>query len=277
MATYVVGDIQGCYATLDDALTQMRFDPAQDTLWCAGDLVNRGPASLQVLRLLHQLGNAVVAVLGNHDLHLLALAAGNLKYADRSNLNPVLEAPDSGELIHWLQQRPLLHWDARLNFAMLHAGLPPQWNLTQALARAAEVEQVLRGTGAADYLAELYGHKPDTWSDTLTRMDRLRYITNCFTRLRYCRADGVLILSEKGRPGTQSDGAAQPWFSHPHRASRETRIVSGHWSTLGYHAANNVWALDTGCVWGQQLTFLRIDQAEPTVRHYPAQEPKASA
>jgi bis(5'-nucleosyl)-tetraphosphatase (symmetrical) len=272
MATYVVGDIQGCYATLDYALTQMRFDPAVDTLWCAGDLVNRGPDSLRVLRLLHQLDSSVVAVLGNHDLHLLALAAGNLKYADQSNLEDVLSAPDSAELIHWLQHRPLLHWDATLNFAMLHAGLPPQWSLEQALAYAAEVACALRGDGATDYLAELYGHEPSSWSDSLCGMPRLRYITNCFTRLRYCRADGSLVLSAKGRPGTQPDSAVQPWFSHPHRASSNTRIVSGHWSTLGYYAADNVWALDTGCVWGQQLTFLRIDQTELSVQHYPAQE-----
>ncbi|MEM6405460.1 MAG: symmetrical bis(5'-nucleosyl)-tetraphosphatase [Pseudomonadota bacterium] len=272
MATYVVGDIQGCYATLDYALTQMRFDPAADTLWCAGDLVNRGPDSLRVLRLLHQLGNSVIAVLGNHDLHLLALAAGNLKYAEKSNLNEVLTAPDSADLIHWLQQRPLLHWDATLEFAMLHAGLPPQWNLTQALAHAAEVERALRNNEASNYLTELYGHEPSTWSDSLTGMSRLRYITNCFTRLRYCRADGTLMLHEKGQPGTQSVASAQPWFSHLHRASRETRIVSGHWSTLGYYAGDNVWALDTGCVWGQYLTFLRIDQPEPGVQHYPAQE-----
>ena len=272
MATYVVGDIQGCYATLDYALTQMRFDPVVDTLWCAGDLVNRGPNSLQVLRLLHQLGRAVVAVLGNHDLHLLALAAGNLKYAEKSNLNEVLMAPDSAELIYWLQQRPLLHWDETLDFAMLHAGLPPQWDLAQALARAAEVEYTLRSAGAAGYLAELYGHEPSVWSESLSGMPRLRYITNCFTRLRYCQADGTLVLHEKGRPGTQSDPSAQPWFSHPHRASRGTRIVSGHWSTLGYYAADHVWALDSGCVWGQQLTFLRIDQPVPGVQHYPARE-----
>ena len=271
MATYVVGDIQGCYQSLVFALDQCDFDPAVDQLWCAGDLINRGPDSLSVLRLLRELGPAVVAVLGNHDMHLLALAAGNTRHAEQSNLTKVLDAPDCAELIDWLQQRPLLHWDTQLDFAMLHAGIPPQWTMAEAAIRAAEVETVLRGPQAAAYFADLYGHEPRAWSDDLTGMPRWRYITNSFTRLRFCTAAGSLALHEKGAPGSQADPQNQPWFSHPNRASVDTRIVCGHWSTLGFYTDQHVWAIDTGCVWGKHLTLLRIDQAQPTAVHYPAQ------
>ena len=272
MATYVVGDIQGCYQSLVFALDQCQFDPSVDRLWCAGDLINRGPDSLSTLRLLRDMGTAVVAVLGNHDMHLLALAAGNQRHADQSNLTEVLAAPDCAELIAWLQQRPLLHHDTQLNFAMVHAGIPPQWSIAEATARAAEVEAVLRGPKAIDYFADLYGHEPSAWSDDLSGMSRWRYITNSFTRLRFCTAEGTLVLHEKGAPGTQADPTAQPWFSHPNRASRDTRLVCGHWSTLGFYTGNQVWAIDTGCVWGKQLTFLRIDQAQPVAVHYPSQD-----
>ncbi|MCP5314655.1 MAG: symmetrical bis(5'-nucleosyl)-tetraphosphatase [Chromatiaceae bacterium] len=265
MAIYAVGDIQGCYDELRSALDAVDFDPASDTLWSVGDLVNRGPNSLGVLRFVRGLGDAAICVLGNHDLHLLALANGNDKHKDESSLQPVLSAPDRDELLHWLRHRPLVHYDRELDFVLLHAGLPPQWDLATTLRCAGEVEQVLRSDGHGEYFAHMYGNKPDRWDPKLRGMERWRFTTNCLTRLRYCDADGKLALKEKGPPGSQKRGRV-PWFEHPHRASSDQRIVFGHWSTLGYLAQHNVWALDTGCLWGGTLTLLRLD-VDPPVRH----------
>lgn len=264
MAIYALGDIQGCYDELCTALDAVAFDPGRDRLWFVGDLVNRGPKSLEVLRFVHGLGDAAISVLGNHDLHLLAIASGNESQAGKDNLTSILEAPDRDELLHWLRQRPLMHYDPKLDFALLHAGLPPQWTIAMAGMHAHEVEQVLRGDGYAEFFHHMYGNKPKRWSEALEGMDRLRFITNCFTRLRFCTPKGKLRLKEKGPPGTQKDPKAMPWFDVPGRASRGTRIVFGHWSTLGYVARNNVWAIDTGCLWGGSLTLLRIDTPEPT-------------
>lgn len=265
MAVFAVGDIQGCYDELRRALDSVGFDPSHDRLWCVGDLVNRGPKSLQVLRFFHQLGDAAICVLGNHDLHLLALVAGNDKHKDESSLDAVMAAGDRDELLHWLRHRPLIHHNPELDFLMVHAGLPPQWDLATALACGREVEAVLRGTDHVDYFMHMYGNKPDQWDPALTGMARWRFITNCLTRLRYCDGEGRLALKEKGPPGSQARGRI-PWFEHPARASRGQRIVFGHWSTLGYLARDNVWALDTGCLWGGALTLLRLDEAPPA-RH----------
>ena len=262
MAVYAVGDIQGCYDEFRRALDNAGFDSTLDTLWCVGDLVNRGPKSLEVLRFVRGLGTAAICVLGNHDLHLLALAAGNRKQKGEADLITILQAPDRDELLHWLRHRPLLHHDPSLDFLMVHAGLPPQWNLENALSCANEVEAVLRGDAHQDYFMHMYGNKPDRWDPVLSGMDRWRFITNCLTRLRFCEADGRLALKEKGPPGSQSKGRV-PWFAHPERASQDQRILCGHWSTLGYLAAHNVWALDSGCVWGGALTLLRLDQEPP--------------
>ena len=265
MAVFAVGDIQGCYDELRRALDSVGFDPAQDLLWCVGDLVNRGPKSLQVLRFFHQLGDAAICVLGNHDLHLLALVAGNEKHKDESSLDAVMTASDRDELLHWLRHRPLIHYDPALDFLMVHAGLPPQWDLATALACGREVEAVLRGADHVDYFMHMYGNKPDLWDPALSGMPRWRFITNCLTRLRYCDGGGRLTLKEKGPPGSQARGRI-PWFEHPARATRAQRIVFGHWSTLGYLARDNVWALDTGCLWGGALTLLRLDETPPA-RH----------
>ncbi len=259
MAVYAIGDIQGCYDELRRALDALEFDPAIDHLWCVGDLVNRGPKSLDVLRFVSSLGKAAICVLGNHDLHLLALAAGNPKPRNETSLASVLTAPDRDELLHWLRHRPLLHFDPAADFLMLHAGLPPQWDLTTAISCAQELEQVLRSSDADEFLLQMYGNKPDRWTPELSGIARWRFITNCLTRLRYCDADGRLALREKGPPGSQAKGRI-PWFDHPQRATRDQRIVFGHWSTLGYVARHNVWALDTGCLWGGALTVLRLDQ-----------------
>ena len=271
MAVYAIGDVQGCFDELQRALEQVNFDPAGDRLWFVGDLVNRGPQSLQTLRFVRDLGDRANCVLGNHDLHLLALASGNLRKAGKDTLGQVLEAPDREELLTWLRHRPLMHYDASLGFAMLHAGLPPQWSIAQAAGYAREVEQVLRSTDHIEYFDEMYGNKPHSWSESHSGMERMRFITNCFTRLRFCSADGVLALKEKGPPGTQAKSRFLPWFEHPERASRDTRIVFGHWSTLGYLARHNVWSIDTGCLWGGELTLLRLDSEDPTPVHLQCQ------
>lgn len=260
MATYAIGDIQGCYDELQRALQRVGFDPQNDCLWCVGDLVNRGPKSLEVLRFIRGLGDSAICVLGNHDLHLLALHAGNQKHRDEHSLDPILRAADRDDLLTWLRHRPLLHHDPQLDFAMLHAGLPPEWDMATAATCAREVEAVLRGPDHRHYFMHMYGNKPDHWDPALSGMERWRFITNCFTRLRFCEPDGRLALKEKGPPGSQKQGRI-PWFRHPQRASRTQRIVFGHWSTLGYLAAEGVWGLDTGCLWGGSLTLLRLDSA----------------
>lgn len=268
MAVYAIGDIQGCHDELLALLASIDFDSQRDHLWLVGDLVNRGPKSLEVLRFVRSLGERAVCVLGNHDLHLLAIAAGN--HRKRKNLDTlaaIFDAPDREELLDWLRHRPLLHHDPELGFAMLHAGLPPQWDIHQAITLAAEVEAVLRSDAHTGFFHEMYGNKPQAWSDQLRGMDRLRFITNCFTRLRYCDTDGNLSLSDKGPPGSQQAGSL-PWFDVPGRRSQDTRILFGHWSTLGYVARNNVWALDTGCLWGGMLTAVRLDSTEPTPYSY---------
>jgi bis(5'-nucleosyl)-tetraphosphatase (symmetrical) len=232
MPTYAIGDIQGCADELRRLLDLLRFDPSRDRLWFAGDLVNRGPGSLEVLRLVHSLDACSVVVLGNHDLHLLALAEGNTKHAKKSNLGAVLEAPDRDQLLHWLRHRPLMHHDASRGFTLVHAGLAPQWSMAEALAHARELESMLVGPDYRDYLFAMYGNEPARWSPDLAGMERLRFITNCLTRLRYCTADGALALKEKGtlatrpktttryqgttsrprpRPGGRPTAASAPW------------------------------------------------------------------
>lgn len=256
MAVYAIGDIQGCYDELRGLLDQIEFDPRQDHLWFAGDLVNRGPQSLQTLRFVRALD--ATAVLGNHDLHLLAAACDARQLKRKDTLGAILDAPDAAELLEWLRCRPLLHHDATLGYSMIHAGLPPQWDLATALACAAEVEQVLRGSDHAAFFAEMYGNEPACWSPSLKGTARLRFITNCFTRLRFCYSDGRLALEEKGPPGSQP-ATLVPWFEAPGRRSADMRILFGHWSTLGAYDAPGIHALDTGCLWGGALTAMRID------------------
>ena len=257
MALYAIGDVQGCHDELRALLEALRFDPAADTLWFTGDLVNRGPESLATLRFVRGLGDRAVSVLGNHDLHLLAVAHGRSPLKRKDTLQPVLDADDRDELLGWLQRRPLLHHDAALGLTLLHAGLPPQWTLEQAGAAAAEVEKVLRDD-ERDFFGHMYGDTPDRWDAGLRGWPRLRFITNCLTRMRYCTGDGQLVLAPKGPPGTQPAGCV-PWFEVPGRASAGARIVCGHWSALGYVARPDLLALDTGCLWGGTLTAVRLD------------------
>ncbi|MGH8495150.1 MAG: symmetrical bis(5'-nucleosyl)-tetraphosphatase [Gammaproteobacteria bacterium] len=261
MAVYAIGDVQGCHSELERLLDAVRFDPAADRLWFAGDLVNRGPGSLEALRYVRSLGEAAVTVLGNHDLHLLALAETDAPQPRKyDTLKPVLEAPDAGELLGWLRERPLLHYDADLDWLLIHAGLPPQWDRKTAGACAREVETALRGEKRRKYLKGMYGDRPRRWRSSLTGNRRLRFITNCLTRLRYCDAKGRIDLEPTGAPGTQPKGL-MPWFRVPGRKSEGLRIVCGHWAAMGLRVEGGVHAIDTGCVWGGRLTALRLDGA----------------
>lgn len=266
VAVYAIGDVQGCLHELQQLLTQLNFDPTRDQLWFAGDLVNRGPQSLQTLRFIRELGTAAISVLGNHDLHLLAAAHDPSKIKAKDTLNAILDAPDREPLLTWLRQRPLLHHDSQLGYTMVHAGLAPQWDLAQAQSCAQEVETVLRSERWGQYLDQMYGDQPDYWSTTLQGWDRLRFITNCFTRLRYCDAEGHLALSYKGAPGSQPKGL-YPWFELRQRHSRALKILFGHWSTLGPRTDPGIYPLDTGCLWGGQLTALRLDGPPQWYRH----------
>jgi len=257
MAVYAIGDLQGCHDEFRELLETLAFDPAHDRLWLTGDLVNRGAGSLAALRFVRSLGPAAEVVLGNHDLHLLAVAAGRHRLRRGDTLAEVLAAPDRDELLAWLRERPLALSDPALGWSMVHAGLPPEWDLRTALGCAREVEQVLRADPGAFFEA-MYGDEPDRWSPSLTGVDRLRFTVNCLTRLRLCAADGRLLLSFKGPPAQAPDGAL-PWFKVPGRRSAGERIVFGHWSALGYYAGEGVVSLDTGCVWGGALTALRLD------------------
>ena len=262
MATYAIGDIQGCYDELRRLLDFIDFDEKRDRLWFAGDLVNRGPKSLETLRFVYGLGDAALTVLGNHDLHLLAAANGNKKKLKEPGLHEILDAEDGEELTAWLQRCPIMHRDKTLGYTLIHAGLPPQWSIKKAAACAREVEAVLQGDGAKAYFKEMYGNEPSVWDDSLKGMDRYRFITNCFTRLRFCDLDGRLAVKEKGAPGSQARGYL-PWFMIPDRKTREERIIFGHWSTLGYRYSRNTWSIDSGCLWGGELTAVRLDGDEP--------------
>jgi bis(5'-nucleosyl)-tetraphosphatase (symmetrical) len=259
MAIYAVGDVQGCAAELETLLGRLDFSPARDRLWFVGDLVNRGPRSLDALRLVAGLGDAAIVVLGNHDLHLLAVARGHAKLRDGDeSLQPIMDAPDRETLLDWLQSRPMLHHDSSLGMTMLHAGLPPQWDIPLAQRCAAELEQALRGDRSGSLFARMYGNQPDLWRDDLDGADRLRFITNALTRLRACDAEGRLLLKLKGPPAQLPTGA-MPWFRVAGRRSAQARIVCGHWSALGYLDEGGILALDTGCVWGGTLAAQRLD------------------
>jgi bis(5'-nucleosyl)-tetraphosphatase (symmetrical) len=264
MAVWAIGDIQGCYDELARLIEKLRYDPARDSLWFCGDLVNRGGQSLEVLRLIKSLGDRTIVTLGNHDLSLLAVGARSEQ--DQAKVNPelraVLFAEDREVLLDWLRRRPLLHADRELGTMMVHAGLAPSWDVGRAESVAREIESRLRADDHKRLLRQMFGNKPDTWSTRLRGVDRLRAGINVLTRMRYCDVRGRIAFSEKGIPGTQRPGN-YPWFSVPGMARRDLRIVCGHWSTLGRFAGLGVYAIDTGCVWGGALTAMRIDADEP--------------
>ncbi|HEX5788809.1 MAG TPA: symmetrical bis(5'-nucleosyl)-tetraphosphatase [Woeseiaceae bacterium] len=269
MATYAIGDIQGCYDSFRHLLDRIRFDPATDRLWLCGDIVNRGPKSLKSLRYVVSLGDAVVSVLGNHDLHLLALAEGTIRYTERfDSLYKVLNAPDGAELIAWLRARPLAHYDEQMDTLLVHAGVWPRWSVRKVLARAAEVETVLRGEDYVPLLARMYGNTPRKWSGSLEGYRRLRFIINAFTRMRMLTESMSLNFTHTGPPWRARNNLT-PWFEFDNPALGATRVVFGHWSALGLLVLPKLLSLDTGCVWGRQLTAARLD--EPDVRIFQVQ------
>lgn len=259
MSVYAVGDIQGCYSAFCRLLDRIAFDPGRDRLWLVGDLVNRGGRSLQVLRRVYELRESVACVLGNHDLHLLAAAE---RYPDSGSGNAefdaILAAPDSRELLDWLLHRPLLHSDAALDWLMVHAGIPPDWDLDRARRLAARVATALRGSERGTYLRTMYGNSPERWRRSLDRDAELRVITNALTRMRFCDADGRMSFGDSGPPGSQRTPGHRPWFEWPQRIPARP-IVFGHWSALGAYDQNGVVCLDSGCVWGGPLTAMRLD------------------
>jgi len=266
VAVYAIGDVQGCAAELDALLEKLEFDPRRDRAWFVGDLVNRGPASLAVLRRVEALGEAAIVVLGNHDLHLLAVARAGapLKSSD-SSLEEILEAPDRERLLDWLQGRPMLHHDRALGVTLVHAGLAPQWDLPTAIACARELETALRRQHGDAFFRHMYGSEPDRWREDLDGPARLRFIVNCLTRLRICDAQGRIALGFKGRLEEIPPGL-MPWFRVPGRRSAGQRIVCGHWSAIGYLDDHDVLSIDTGCVWGGTLTAQRLDQPSAPVQ-----------
>jgi bis(5'-nucleosyl)-tetraphosphatase (symmetrical) len=263
MATYAIGDLQGCYIELLELLDLINFDKENDSLWFTGDLVNRGPQSLECLRFVKD--NNFITVLGNHDLHLLAVGVKQAKLRHKDTLDEILRAADRDELLDWLLHRPLSHQDFKLGYTMVHAGLSPQWDIEQAVSCAGEVEALLRGAGHEEFFSHMYGDLPDSWSDNLQGWDRWRFITNCLTRIRYCGPDGRLTLMEKGPPGTQTSPFI-PWFTVAQRKTRGNKIIFGHWATIRLgnkqdFTAANVYPLDGGCVWGGKLMALRLEDA----------------
>ncbi len=265
MAIYALGDLQGCVSPLEEMLDILRFDPAQDQLWLAGDLVNRGPDSLATLRLIKSLGDSAIAILGNHDLHLLAVADGAAQARDGDTIEPILQCHDREELLRWLRHRPLAHCDADLKIMMVHAGVYPGWRRKSAAHYAAEIAQLLRGAHYPRFLRRMYGRHPNRWSADLEKWPRARFITNVFTRMRYCAQTAAaprLDFDCSLAPGEQPPGLV-PWFAHPAMKFKRWRIVFGHWSSLGFMRRKNVIGLDSGCVWGGALTAICLHGEQP--------------
>ena len=256
MATYAIGDLQGCFDSLQELLGEIGFRQAEDRLWFVGDLVNRGPQSLEILRFVMSLGERAVSVLGNHDLHLLMVADGRVKAHRKDTLGAILEAPDRDELLTWLRGLPLMHVDGE--YAMVHAGLLPSWSVGQALGLARETERALQGPDWRGLMAQMYGNQPDRWDDALSGFERLRVIINAMTRLRVCTPDGRMEFSHKGAIEDIPPGY-MPWFAVPGRKSADTTVICGHWSAIGLLAERNLLALDSGCLWGRRLSAVRLE------------------
>jgi bis(5'-nucleosyl)-tetraphosphatase (symmetrical) len=256
MSRYVIGDLQGCFATLQALLTQLRFAPTRDELWFVGDLVNRGPGSLECLRFAQSLGRAARVVLGNHDLHLLAVAEGLAKTGKLDTLQSILTAPDADSLLHWLRGRSLLHVDG--GHAMVHAGLMPEWSWQQSQALAREIETALRGSQYRKTLAAMYGDEPTSWRESLRGTARQRFVINTFTRMRALDAQGAHHLKFKARLAEMPAGL-RAWFDVPSVRRANRILYTGHWSALGYVERGHVRALDTGCIWGGALTAIRLE------------------
>lgn len=259
MATYAIGDLQGCFFSFQDLLKKIQFNTEHDRLWFVGDLINRGPGSLEVLRWIFERQSSVVAVLGNHDLHTLVVAEGFVSAHRSDTIQVLLDAPDADDLLTWLRHQPLVHFEH--GYLMVHAGLLPQWTIDDAMMLGAEVQAALQSDHYADFLKHMYGNEPIAWQQDLVGWDRLRVITNAMTRLRVCGQQGEMEFKFKGELNKIPDGY-RPWFELEHRASIDTPIIFGHWSALGLKHTHNVFALDTGCLWGGQLTALRLEDKQ---------------
>ncbi len=276
MSTYAIGDLQGCYKELLALLDQINFDEKNDQLWFVGDIVNRGPDSLACLRFVKSLGNSAKVTLGNHDLHLLAINYNVRKPHKKDTLEEILNARDAEDLLLWIRRQPLLVYDAELKYTMVHAGLPMHWTQEQAIELARETETLIKSKEFDRFIHNMYGDKPDKWSGSLKDDDRHRYIINCLTRMRYCEKDGTLHLKETGAPGTQPETLI-PWHALPERKTMNDKIIFGHWSTatLGNESnfkQYNVYPLDTGCLWGETLTAMRLEDEK--LFSVPSQQPK---
>ena len=266
MSAYAIGDLHGCHAELRRLLDKINFDKARDRLWFAGDLVNRGPDSLPTLRFVKALGRSARTVLGNHDLHLLAIAAGARGPHKKDTLSAVLNAADAAELLGWLRKQPLLLHSPALKYTLTHAGLPPEWTLKRARELARETELFIQGAQFNDFLKVMYGDQPARWSEALKGHERYRYIINALTRMRYINADGGLDMNEKGPPGQQA-ATLTPWYAVAGRKTRDHRLLFGHWSTVTLGKDKDfekykVCPLDTGCLWGGKLTALRLEDGQ---------------
>ncbi len=259
MTRYAVGDIQGCLTPLRCLLDDVSFDRRTDELWVVGDLINRGPDSLGTIRFLKQLGNSARIVLGNHDLHFLAVAFNTTPAGKHDTFDDILRAEDCEEIVQWLLQQPLIYSDPSGDYTMVHAGIPPMWDISEATGYAEEVQSTLKSSHAINYFKNMYGNKPNNWDDNFSGYGRLRVITNYFTRMRFCTADGVLDFKNKEAEHPNSEFA--PWYSFPDRRTRQDKIIFGHWANLqGETNTENVFALDTGCVWGRSLTLYNLDK-----------------
>ena len=273
MAIYAIGDLQGCYDSLQRLLDKIDFSPENDQIWFVGDLVNRGKKSLKTLRFVKSLGDSAITVLGNHDISLIAMHYGVIPPS--SSLKKLLKSKHREELIGWLRQQPFLHIDESIGYCMVHAGISPQWTIQEAEKYANEIEIPLRGADAAHWLKQVYGNKPTLWSRDLESYARHRYILNAFTRMRYCNSrNGSLNFKLKRPPRIKKSKNAKqvPWFLYAERKELPLHVVFGHWSSLGYYQDNEVLSLDTGCVWGGQLTAARLDTSSPMLISHPCRK-----
>ncbi|RTZ14940.1 bis(5'-nucleosyl)-tetraphosphatase (symmetrical) [Vibrio aquaticus] len=260
MANYIVGDLQGCYDELQLLLEQVNFNPINDTLWVAGDLVARGPKSLEVLRFLRSLGDSAKVILGNHDLHLLAVSLGLFKIKKKDQTAPIFSASDKNELLDWLRHQPLMA--EHDEFVMCHAGISPEWTLIDARRATKEIENILQSDQWPWLIENMYANQPDTWSEKLEGIERYRYIINAFTRMRFCFPDGRLDMECKLPPKQINDGSMIPWFQLDSRITLEKTVLFGHWAALEGYEGEEVIGLDTGCVWGGCLTMLRWEDKQ---------------
>lgn len=258
MSIYAIGDVQGCYRQLKDLLVKLDFKSDKDQVWFAGDIVNRGPDSLKTLRFIKSLEENAITVLGNHDLHLLAIANGRGKQGKKDTIQSIIDARDSDVLLDWLSHRPLMHYHEKHHVCMVHAGIHPDWSLEQALSCANEVESMLQSAKSHEFFHHMYGDKPAKWSKNLEGWDRLRFITNCFTRMRYIDDKNKLCMKEKGAPVKKPAGI-YPWFEFEGK-TKDLNIIFGHWSTLKDPKLKHLYPIDTGCLWGGKLTALKVNK-----------------